>query len=272
MIMNRINEAFAKAKETGQGALLPFVCAGSPEPDALVKLLPAMENAGASVVEIGFPYSDPIADGPTIAAAMHVALEQGITPAMIFDQVRTVRDQLSLGLVAMVSVSIVVAMGGPESFVSQAVEAGFDGFIFPDLAFEESEPYREACKSHGASMIMLISPTSPTERAIEIANASTGFAYLLARSGVTGAREDLPDISERVRSIREKSKTPIVCGFGISNADQVSAVVKHADGAIVGSALVKAIIAAHGSGKDYAVEAEHFVHELAMGLISMDHI
>ena len=140
MIMNRINEAFAKAKETGQGALLPFVCAGSPEPDALVKLLPAMEDAGASVVEIGFPYSDPIADGPTIAAAMHVALEQGITPAMIFDQVRTVRDQLSMGLVAMVSVSIVVAMGGPESFVSQAVEAGFDGFIFPDLAFEDSEP------------------------------------------------------------------------------------------------------------------------------------
>lgn len=270
--MNRISEAFAKAKETGQGALLPFVCAGSPEPDALLKLLPAMENAGASVVEIGFPYSDPIADGPTIAAAMHVALEKGITPEMIFDQVRSVRDQVSMGLVAMVSVSIVIAMGGPDAFVKLAVEAGFDGFIFPDLAFEESDAYREACKGHGASMIMLISPTSPTERAVEIANASTGFAYLLARSGVTGAREDLPDISERVRSIREKSSTPIACGFGISNAEHVSAVVKHADGAIVGSALVKAVIASHEAGKDYAVEAEHFAHELAMGLISMDHI
>lgn len=270
--MNRISEAFTKAKENGQGALLPFLCAGSPEPEALLKLLPAMESAGASVVEIGFPYSDPIADGPTIAAAMHVALEQGITPEMIFDQVRSVRDDVSMGLVAMVSVSIVIAMGGPDAFVKRAVEAGFDGFIFPDLAFEESEPYREACKAHGASVIMLISPTSPTERAIEISNASTGFAYLLARSGVTGAREDLPDISERVRSIREKSPTPIACGFGISNADQVSAVVKHADGAIVGSALVKAVIAAHDAGKDYAVEAEHFAHELAMGLISMDHI
>jgi tryptophan synthase alpha chain len=272
MSMNRISEAFTKAKESGQGALLPFLCAGSPEPDALLKLLPAMESAGASVVEIGFPYSDPIADGPTIAAAMHEALEQGITPEMIFDQVRSVRDDVSMGLVAMVSVSIVIAMDGPDAFVKRAVEAGFDGFIFPDLAFEESEPYREACKANGASMIMLISPTSPIERAIEIANASTGFAYLLARSGVTGAREDLPDISERVRSIREKSPTPIACGFGISNADQVSAVVKHADGAIVGSALVKAVIAAKDAGKDYAVEAEHFAHELAMGLISMDHI
>ncbi|MCR9077360.1 MAG: tryptophan synthase subunit alpha, partial [bacterium] len=157
--MNRISEAFANAKETGQGALLPFVCAGSPEPDALERLLPAMQSAGASVVEIGFPYSDPIADGPTIAAAMHVALEQGITPEKIFEQVRSVRDQLTMGLVAMVSVSIVTAMGGPEPFVKRAVEAGFDGFIFPDLAFEESEPYRDACKAHGASMIMLISPT-----------------------------------------------------------------------------------------------------------------
>jgi len=270
--MNRIDEAFSKAKETGQGALLPFVCAGSPEVDALTRLLPAMESAGASVVEIGFPYSDPIADGPTIAAAMHEALKQGITPEKIFEQVHSVRDQVSMGLVAMVSVSIVIAMGGPDAFVERAVEAGFDGFIFPDLSFEESESYRAACKAHRASMIMLISPTSPTERAIEIANASSGFAYLLARAGVTGAREDLPDISERVRSIREKSKTPIACGFGISNADQVSAVVKHADGAIVGSALVKAVLQAHNSGKDYAQEAEHFVHELAMGLISMDHI
>ena len=270
--MNRINKAFAESKDRGQGALLPFVCGGSPELDSLTKLLPALESAGASVVEIGFPYSDPIADGPTIAAAMHVALEQGITPTMIFDQVRAVRDELEMGLVAMVSVSIVTAMGGPESFVSRAVEAGVDGFIFPDLSFEASGAYREACKKHGATMTMLISPTSPTERAIEIANASTGFAYLLARSGVTGERNDIPDIGDRVRAIRSKSKTPIACGFGISNADQVSAVVKHADGAIVGSALVRSLIEAQQSGRDYVQEAEHFVHELAMGLISMDHL
>lgn len=270
--MNRIAKAFVDAKERGQGALLPFLCAGSPEPEALVKLLPVLESAGASVVEIGFPYSDPIADGPTIAAAMHDALERGTTPASIFEQVRSVRDQLHMGLVAMVSVSIVTAMGGPEVFVKEGVDAGFDGFIFPDLPLDEAESYRQSCKSFGATMTMLISPTSPTERAIEIANASSGFAYLLARAGVTGERSDVPDISERVREIRSKSSTPIACGFGISNADQVSAIVKHADGAIVGSALVRSLIEAHKQGKDYVHEAEHFVHELAMGLISMDHI
>lgn len=270
--MNRITRAFVEAKERGQGALLPFVCGGSPEPEALLKLLPALESAGASVVEIGFPYSDPIADGPTIAAAMHEALVRGTTPAAIFEQVRAVRDQLQMGLVAMVSVSIVTAMGGPESFVERAVDAGFDGFIFPDLPMDEADAFREACKGRGATMTMLISPTSPTERAIEIANASSGFAYLLARAGVTGERTDVPDIAERVRSIRSKSSTPIACGFGISNADQVSAIVRHADGAIVGSALVRSLIEAHKSGKDYVHEAEHFVHELAMGLISMDRI
>ena len=270
--MNRINQAFVNAKESGQGALLPFVCAGSPAVDALPRLLPVLESAGASVVEIGFPYSDPIADGPTIAAAMHVALEQGITPERIFEQVASVRDQLSMGLVAMVSVSIVVAMGGPDAFVKRAVDAGFDGFIFPDVSFEETEIYRAACKAHGATLSLLISPTTPTERAIEIANASSGFAYLLARSGVTGERSDLPDISERVRSIRSKSSTPIACGFGISNAEQVAAVVKDADGAIVGSALVRALIEAQKRGQEYTSACEEFVHELAMGLISMDRI
>lgn len=270
--MNRISKAFVDAKERGQAALLPFVCGGSPEPDSLLKLLPVLESAGASVVEIGFPYSDPIADGPTIAAAMHKALERGTTPDAIFAQIHRVRDQLQMGLVAMVSVSIVTAMGGADSFVRRAVDAGFDGFIFPDLPLDEADAYRAACKSCGAMMIMLISPTSPTERAIEIANASTGFTYLLARAGVTGERSDVPDIAERVRSIRSGSSTPIACGFGISNADQVSKIVRHADAAIVGSALVRSLIEAHDAGKNYVVEAEHFVHELAMGLISMDRI
>lgn len=270
--MNRIAKAFVDAKEREQGALLPFLCAGSPEPDSLTRLLPVLESAGASIVEIGFPYSDPIADGPTIAAAMHEALKRGTTPAAIFEQVRSVRDRLSMGLAAMVSVSIVTAMGGPEEFVSRAVDAGFDGFIFPDLPLDEAHAYREVCKSHNATMTLLISPTTPTERAIEIANASTGFAYLLARAGVTGERSDLPDIAERVRSIRSKSSTPIACGFGLSNAEQVAAAIKYADGAIVGSALVRALIEAHAQGQDYAQHAEHFVHELAMGLISMDQI
>jgi tryptophan synthase alpha chain len=270
--MNRITAAFTKSKESNHPALLPFLCAGSPEPDSLPKLLPSMETAGASVVEIGFPYSDPVADGPTIAAAMHTALEQGITPNEIFKQVKSVRNELTIGLVAMVSVSIVIAMGGPASFARQASEAGFDGCLFPDLPLDETDVYRKACQEHDLTMTLLISPTSSDDRAVEIANASTGFAYLLARAGITGERKDVPDISERVRVIRNKSKTPIACGFGISTPEQVAQVVKHADGAIVGSALVRRLIESHQRNQDYVVESELAITELATGLVSMDQL
>ncbi len=268
--MNRITTAFANAKESGHPALLPFLCAGSPQIDSLPKLLPAMQAAGAAVVEIGFPYSDPVADGPTIAAAMHTALEKGITPETIFEQVHSVRNDLTIGLVAMVSVSIVIALGGPASFTKQAADAGFDGCIFPDLPLAESDGYLKACKANGLSMILLISPTTPDERAVEIANASTGFTYLIARSGITGESNDVPDISERVRNIRKKSSTPIACGFGISTPEHVGKIVQHADGAIVGSALVRRLINAHKANQDYVVEAELAVTELATGLVSMD--
>jgi len=268
--MNRIKAAFVDAKESGHPALLPFVCAGSPELDSLPKLLPAMQAAGAAVVEVGFPYSDPVADGPTIAAAMHAALDKGITPNMIFDQVQSVRDELTIGIVAMVSVSIVIAMGGPESFTKQAADAGFDGCIFPDLPLGEADVYRKACKENGLTMTLLISPTSPPERAVEIANASTGFTYLLARAGITGESKDIPDISGRVREIRKKSNTPIACGFGISTPEHVSKIVEHADGAIVGSALVRRLIESNDRNQDYVVEAELAVTELATGLVSMD--
>ncbi len=268
--MNRIKAAFAQSKESGHPALLPFLCAGSPELESLPKLLPAMQAAGAAVVEVGFPYSDPVADGPTIAAAMHEALQKGITPELIFEQVQSVRDELSIGIVAMVSVSIVMAMGGPDQFIEQAANAGFDGFIFPDLPLDETEAFRNACAKNDVTMSLLISPTSPADRAVEIANKSTGFTYLLARAGITGERSDLPDISERCRQIRAKSPTPIACGFGISTPEQVTQVVQHADGAIVGSALVRRIIESHNNSNDYVVEAELAVTELATGLVTMD--
>ena len=268
--MNRIIDIFKRAKESNHPVLLPFVCAGSPTVDSLVELLPALEAGGASIVEIGFPYSDPVADGPTIAAAMHEAIGQGMNPDLIFDQVASIRDQVELGLVAMVSSSIVVALGGPEVFCERASEAGFDGCIFPDLAFEEMGPYIDACKKHGLTNTMLVSPSTPGDRAIEIAKASTGFVYLLARSGITGERSDLPVIGDRVRHLRQGSSTPIACGFGISNAEQVRAVTKYADGAIVGSALVRRLIEAHEKEKDPTQEAEIFLLELSAGSLSMD--
>jgi len=270
--MNRIVDIFKRAKETDHSVLLPFVCAGSPTVDSLLTLLPALQAGGASIVEIGFPYSDPVADGPTIAAAMHEAIEQGMTPDLIFEQVASVRDEIDLGLVAMVSSSIVIALGGPDVFCRRASEAGFDGCIFPDLAFEESGPYIAACKEHGLTNTMLVSPSTPEDRAGEISKASTGFVYLLAVAGITGERSDVPEIGDRVRDLRRKSTTPIACGFGIANAEQVKAVTQYADGAIVGSALVRKLTEAHGSKNDPAQEAETFMIELAAGSFSMDEL
>lgn len=268
--MNRIDAKFKNAKESNHPVLLPFVCAGSPTVDSLPEILIALQSGGASVVEVGFPYSDPVADGPTIAAAMHDAIGSGITPEKIFEQVASVRGDLEIGLVAMVSASIVIAMGGPDQFCKLASESGFDGCIFPDLAFEESEPFSEACKKHGLTNSMLISPSTPIERAAAISKASSGFVYMLARSGITGERSEIPDISERVRELRQKSPTPIACGFGISNPEQVRAVTQHADGAIVGSALVRRLVDAKASGKTPSQEAEAFLMELSTGSFSMD--
>ena len=268
--MNRIDQIFKDAKESNHPVLLPFVCAGSPTVDSLPKLLPALQSGGASIVEIGFPYSDPVADGPTIAAAMHDAIESGITPDLIFEQVKSVRNDIDLGLVAMVSTSIVIAMGGADSFCKLAKDAGFDGCIFPDLVFEESEQFSEACKEHGLTNSMLISPSTHINRAADISKASSGFVYLLARAGITGERSEIPDISDRVRELRQKSPTPIACGFGISNPEQVRAVTQHADGAIVGSALVRRLIDSHDKGKEPAQEAEAFLLELSTGSFSMD--
>ena len=269
--MNRIVDIFKRAKESNHPVLLPFVCAGSPTLESLVELLPALESGGASIVEIGFPYSDPVADGPTIAAAMHEAIQRGMNPELIFEQVASVRDQINLGLVAMVSSSIVIALGGPDAFCERASGAGFDGCIFPDLAFEEMGPYVEACKKHGLTNTMLVSPSTPESRAVEIAKASTGFVYMLARAGVTGERDDLPEVGDRVRHLRQNaSSTPIACGFGISNAEQVRAVTQHADGAIVGSALVRRLNEAIEHKKDPAQEAEIFLLELSAGSLSMD--
>ncbi len=237
---------------------MPFVCGGHPSPACLPELLLALEQTGASVVEIGIPYSDPIADGPVIAGAMHRALEQGVTPAQIFEQVASVRDRLSIGLVAMVSVSIVHAWGGSSGFCQRAEEAGFDGLIVPDLPVEECDPVRDAAREHGLAMSLLISPSTPRGRAEKIARASSGFVYLMTRLGTTGEREESPEVERRVGIIRRATRIPIACGFGLSTADQVRRVLRHADAAIVGSALVRRLDGA----EDPASTAQAFVGDL----------
>lgn len=248
---------------------MPFICGGFPGLDSTADLLPALERAGASIVEVGIPFSDPIADGPVIAAAMHTALTTGSTPLQVFEEVASVRAQLNIGLIAMCSVSIVHRMGGPAGFCKQAAAAGFDGLIIPDCPLEESTELRTAAASQGLTLSLLVSPTSPPARAAAIAQACTGFVYLLARTGITGESGAPPDISARVNLLRSATSLPIACGFGISSPEHVRSVVQSggADAAIVGSALIRCQSEAVKAGRDPIAASEEMVRSLVTGLM-----
>lgn len=263
--MNRIEAIFAERRAAGQKCLAPFLVAGRPSVASLGDMLRAVEGAGASIVEVGFPFSDPIADGPVIAEAMHLALEDGATTGGVFEALKTARESVGLGIVAMVSVSIVGRIGN-QAFVERARDAGVDGFIFPDLPVEESTELLSAVRGAGLTASLLIAPTTPMARAERIAKACSGFLYMLARTGITGERDDAPEIGERVAQLRGVTNLPIACGFGISTAAQVRAVVEHADAAIVGSALVRRIEDAIAADGDAVQVAGEFVGELAEGL------
>lgn len=264
--MGRIDDIFAQLRPLGLKALMPFVCGGHPRPGQLHAILKACEQGGAVIAEVGIPFSDPIADGPVIASAMDDALRAGATPKSVFDEVAAARASLGLGLVAMVSVSILLRAGGPGTFVASAKQAGFDGLIVPDVPLEESGPIRDAARAAGLSFSMLVAPTAPVERVQAVARACTGFVYLLARTGITGTSSGVPQIAERVKVIRAVTDLPIACGFGLSTPDQVAAAVAHADAAIVGSALVQRISDAAKANRDPALVARQFVEELSIGL------
>lgn len=264
--MNRITSTFDSLRQANRKALMPFICAGDPGLPQTEALLPALCQAGASVIEVGFPFSDPVADGPVIQAAMTRALDKGVKVAQVMEGVARARARTKAGLVAMVSFSIVHRLG-LEAFLKDASQAGFDGMIFPDLTIEEANPAREACAKHGVTLSLLIAPTTPIERAEKIAKASTGFVYVLSRAGITGARAELPpELPERIRRLRQVTSLPLAVGFGVSDADQVKSVVSVADAAIVGSALVRRIHEAAQAKRDAVAEAAAFTRELAKGL------
>lgn len=266
--MNRIDRHFQECRALGVKALMPFVTAGDPDLATTAQLLPAIERAGGRIVELGIPFSDPIADGPIIQASMAHALDQNkVTAQQVLDMVAAVRSNLSLGLVAMVSYSIVYRLG-PGRFVSDASRAGIDGLIVPDLSLEASETFRTTAAEAGLTCSFLIAPTTPIARARALASASSGFIYLLARAGLTGERSRLPeDLPHRIERIRQVTDLPIAVGFGISAPEQVRQVVQVADAAIVGSAIMRRIAEARDSRSgDLVDHVEQFVRSLAAGL------
>jgi len=245
---------------------MPFVTGGHPTLDATKRVLPALEKAGASIVEVGIPFSDPIADGPVIASSMHEVLTAGVSVRDVFDALREARPRVSLGLIAMVSESIVMRHG-EAAFVDLAADAGFDGLIVPDADTEEGDDCTAAelaqtAGDRGLTCTFLIAPTTSEARIASIASLCTGFIYLLARVGITGERDAAPDIEERIELVRQHTDLPVAVGFGISKPDHVAAVTRWADAAIVGSALVRRM----GEADDPVEAARAFVAELATGL------
>jgi tryptophan synthase alpha chain len=218
---------------------MPFIPAGYPDLPTTTACIAALERSGATLIEIGFPFSDPIADGPTIQESFTEALKKHLKVADIFAMVRDVRKTVALPLVAMVSYSIVFRYG-VQRFATDAKAAGFDGLILPDLPPPEAQKICQTVWDAGLETILLIAPTTSSTRRAEIAKLCTGFVYYLSVSGITGERTQLPaDLAGNVMELKKSTDVPVCVGFGISTAEHVSQLSQIADGAIVGSAMVK---------------------------------
>ena len=244
-----IGRALAAARSAGRAALMPFIPGGYPTLDGTAATIPALQNAGATLLEVGFPFSDPIADGPTIQAAFTEVLARKLKVADVFAVVRRARSAgATLPLVAMVSYSIVYRYG-VDRFFGEARSAGFDGMILPDLPPPEAQAVCERAWAADLDTCLLVAPSTPARRRADIAALSTGFVYYLSVAGVTGARDALPpDLADHLAELKQLTDRPVCVGFGLHTAAQVEQLRPMADGAIVGSAFVKRMGAAADGG------------------------
>lgn len=260
--MNPIDNLFQRLRSQNRKAFIPFLTAGDPDLDATAQLARTLADRGADLLEIGFPYSDPIADGPVIQASYTRALERGVHVEDIFAAVRkfAVPDT---PLVAMVSYSLIHRQGA-ESFLERAAAAGFSGAIVPDLPMEESETLSRLAARCDFKLIQLVTPTTPRERARAIARHSSGFLYCVSVTGITGERDRLrPELLEQLAWLRRQTDLPLCVGFGISRPEHVRMVREVADGVIVGSAFVRHLEKAGSQSLDAVGTA---VGELAQAL------
>ncbi|MCS6872346.1 MAG: tryptophan synthase subunit alpha [Anaerolineae bacterium] len=238
--LDAIVQTFQRAKTERRATFMPFFTVGYPDLPTSLHVLQALAEAGADALEIGMPFSDPLADGPTIQHASQVALERGTRLSDCIDAVRTLRARgLDVPLVMMGYLNPLLAYG-LERFVTEAAEAGASGFIVPDLPPEEAEEFRALCDAHGLGFTPLIAPNSTPTRITEVAKTARGFLYLVSVTGVTGARDTLPsDLTEYIARVRALTDLPLAVGFGISKPSQARQVAAHADGVIVASALIR---------------------------------
>ncbi|MDY6837226.1 MAG: tryptophan synthase subunit alpha [Thermodesulfobacteriota bacterium] len=264
--MNRIDHLFETLRAKEKTALMPFLVAGDPTIAHTADLIRAVEQAGADIIELGVPFSDPIADGPTIQAASQRALASGATLGRALDIVHDLRKDVHLPIVLMCYYNLLYQYP-LERFAQQAAAAGIDGVIVPDLPPEEADPWRRVAKRTKIHTIFLVTPTTPLHRVKAIDRLSNGFLYYVSVTGVTGARDDLPqDLAVALDRTRREVRNPLAVGFGIGAASQVAALAPHTDGIIVGSALVK-VIEQHRKTSTLLHRVSSFIKDLKRPLL-----
>lgn len=233
--MSKISKAFENKK-----AFIPFITCGDPDLETTAAIVRAAVENGADLIELGIPFSDPTAEGPVIQAANIRALNGGVTTDKVFDLVRDLRQDIDIPMVFMTYANVVFSYGA-EKFISICNEIGIDGLILPDLPYEEKEEFQALCKQYDVDLISFIAPTSENRIAM-IAKEAEGFIYIVSSLGVTGTRSEIKtDLSSIVKVVRENTDVPCAIGFGISTPEQAHKVYEIADGAIVGSAIIKII-------------------------------
>ena len=238
--VSRIDALFSSLAAARRKALVPFITAGDPSREATVGIMHALVRGGADLIELGVPFSDPMADGPVIQRSSERALARGIGTADVFDYVREFRSQDSTTPVVLMGYLNPVEMRGAATYAAQAAAAGVDGVLLVDLPAEEADPFRETFNGHGVELIALVAPTTSPARLRKVAQAAQGYLYYVSYAGVTGATlGDAGDIGARTGALRAMTGVPVLIGFGIKDAQSAAAMAVLADGIVVGSALVE---------------------------------
>jgi tryptophan synthase alpha chain len=241
MLMSRLAQTFARTRAENRAAFVAYVCAGDPDFDTSLEVCRALLTNGVDILELGVPFSDPLADGLTNQLAAQRALESGMTASRVFELVRRIREFSQAPLVFYTYYNLVFA-NGVENYVRAARQAGVDGILTLDLPPEEAGEVSVACRQHGVETVFIVAPTTPDARLDTIARATSGFLYYVSREGVTGVRDQVAgNIPEALAQIRKHTALPTVVGFGIGTRAQVAQVAAQADGVVVGSALVNCI-------------------------------
>lgn len=263
--MSRIGELFAKKKPEKKAVLIAYITAGDPAPERTAAMVAALEQGGVDLVELGVPFSDPIADGPVIMKASERALKAGTTLPKVLEIAREVRTRSEIPLLLFSYLNPLMRYGFAK-LATDAKAAGIDGCLLTDLSVEEAGEFIEPMRASGLDTVFLAAPTSPPERLKAVAECSSGFVYLVSRTGVTGERAQLSEsVGPLVAAIRAQTKLPLAVGFGISKPEQAGETARLVEGVVVGSAFVR-LVETHGGSADLEAKLEEFARQLKAGM------